>query len=126
MNAETCPFIPFHPNTRCFCQINWGTPSGHKCSGALRIGLKGAHRALRHWPGLSFSFFGMRICTRIIPLRVEPWIKWMYPSPHIVDKENKTIRIHFRIRNKSWEGSFPWERCSFLLMLFTVLKEETI
>ena len=48
----------------------------------------------------------------------------MYPSPHIVDKENKTIRIHFRLRNKSWEGSFPWERCSFLLMLFAVLKEE--
>ena len=81
VNAETCPFIPFHPNTRCFCQITWGTPSGHKCSGALRFVLKGAHNALRHWPGLSFSFFGMRICTRIIPLRVEPWIKMDVPQP---------------------------------------------
>ena len=50
----------------------------------------------------------------------------MYPSPHIVDKENKIIWIHFRLRNKSWKGSFLWKRCSFLLMLFTVLKEETI
>ena len=42
---------------------------------------KGAHRALRHLAGLSFSFFGMRICTRIIPLRVEPWIKRNHSYP---------------------------------------------
>ena len=48
----------------------------------------------------------------------------MYPSPCIADKENKTIGIHFRLRSKSWKGFFLWERRSFLLMPFIVLRGE--
>ena len=38
---------------------------------------------VRYTTGLAslLVFFGMRICTRIIPLRVEPWIKMDVPQP---------------------------------------------
>ena len=49
----------------------------------------------------------------------------MYPSSKIADKGNNAIRIHFRLRSKSWEGSSLWEERSFLVMLFTVLRGET-